>query len=377
MRQHWIALRNHLLTAPWTQRWAPRLPLLRNVVRRHAQTLFDYTAGFAYSQVLLACVQLDLTGHLGSRPQDAAALGTRMGLAPGAALRLLRAAAALDIAEALPGPGLAEPRFVLGRYGALLQAKPGLRAMIAHHAMAYADLADPVALLQGRAGPGALARFWGYAGHAAPASLPAAQIAAYSRLMAESQALVAGLVLDAYDLRQHGCLLDIGGGEGAFSIAAAARAPQLRFLLFDLPAVVARAQAALQAAGLQARSHVHGGNFLCDALPRGADAASLVRVLHDHDDAAAATLLRAAHAALAASGGARGGTLIIAEPMSGPGGAGRAADAYFGLYLAAMGSGRARRPDEIFALLRQAGFHDPHWHATAAPALVQLITARA
>jgi demethylspheroidene O-methyltransferase len=75
-------------------------------------------------------------------------------------------------------------------------------------------------------------------------------------------------------------------------------------------------------------------------LPQGADiVTSLVRVLFDHDDAHALAILRAVRAALP-----RGGTLLVAEPMAGVPGAQAMGDAYFGLYLLAMGAaGRAGR----------------------------------
>ncbi|MGA1095518.1 MAG: methyltransferase, partial [Burkholderiaceae bacterium] len=44
------------------------------------------------------------------------------------------------------------------------------------------------------------------------------------------------------------------------------------------------------------------------------------------------------------------------EPMSGTPGAEAMGDAYFGLYLLAMGKGRARTPQELARLLTQAGF---------------------
>ncbi|MGK3925309.1 methyltransferase, partial [Enterococcus faecium] len=78
----------------------------------------------------------------------------------------------------------------------------------------------------------------------------------------------------------------------------------------------------------------------------GADIASLVRVLHDHDDTAVRTILGAVHAALPP-----GGTLLVAEPMSGTRGAAPIGDAYFGFYLTAMKSGRPRTADELSAML--------------------------
>lgn len=42
-----------------------------------------------------------------------------------------------------------------------------------------------------------------------------------------------------------------------------------------------------------------------------------------------------------------------------------------------MGSGRSRRPDELIALVREAGFEDARLIPTRRPMLTGLITARA
>ena len=94
-----------------------------------------------------------------------------------------------------------------------------------------------------------------------------------------------------------------------------------------------------------------GGDFSRDALPPGHDLITLVRVLHDHDDAAAQARSRNIRAVVPP-----GGRLLITEPMAGTRGAEPAGDAYFGFYLLAMGSGRPRRTGEIRAMLAAAGF---------------------
>ncbi len=243
--------------------------------------------------------------------------------------------------------------------------------MIDHHAMLYADLADPVALLRGDLAHPQLAEFWAYARNADPAAITPERARAYSALMANSQALVATEILDAYPLRRHRRLLDIGGGEGIFLTAAGRRWPQLELTLFDLPAVAARARERLLANGLAARASVFGGSFLNDTLPTGADLVSLIRVLHDHDDAAASTILRKAHAALPP-----GGVLLLAEPMAGTPGAMAIGDAYFGFYLAAMGSGRPRTAEEIANFLRDAGFQNIRQVPTHTPLIVRLLIAQ-
>ncbi|HEX8374225.1 MAG TPA: methyltransferase, partial [Geminicoccaceae bacterium] len=196
-------------------------------------------------------------------------------------------------------------------------------------------------------------------------------VAAYSALMAASQALIAEDILDAYSLTQHRRLMDVGGGEGAFLRAAARAAPDLALTLFDLAPVAERATRRFAEAGLSGRATALGGSFLTDALPLGADAISLGRVVHDHDDAAVRTLLRRVHAALP-----DGGTLILAEPMSDDAGPEPIADAYFGFYLLAMGSGRCRSPSELGQLLGEAGFAEIRELSTRRPLLTRLITAR-
>jgi demethylspheroidene O-methyltransferase len=361
-------LRERLVAGPGFRRWASRFPPTRPVARRRARALFDLCAGFVYSQVLLACVRLRLFELLRTEgAQTAAALAPRLGLDEEAARRLLGAAASLGLV-ARRGGG----RFALGPLGAAVVGNPGLTAMVEHHAALYDDLRDPVALLRGeQGGAGALARLWPYAGAARPAELGAAEVADYSALMAASQGMVAEEVLDAAPLRGRRVLMDVGGGEGAFLAAAAARAPHLRLVLFDLPAVAERARARFAAAALEARATAVGGDFLRDPLPEGADLVSLVRVLHDHEDAAALSILRAVRRALAP-----GGALLLAEPMAGTPGAEPVGEAYFGFYLLAMGQGRARTPEEIAALLRDAGFGPPRLLRTRTPLLVRAALAQ-
>lgn len=357
--------RDRLLASPRFQHWAAGFPPTRPVARRRAQALFDLCAGFVYSQVLLACVRLGVFEHLRDGSCTAADLARRMDLPPDGAERLLRAAASLRLLSRRGGE-----RYGLGPLGAALLGNPAVAAMVEHHALLYADLRDPVALLRDGRGGGALARYWPYAGSDRPDALGAGEVAPYTALMAASQPMVAQEVLDAYPLDRHRCLLDVGGGNGAFLAAAGARAPGLRLVLFDLPAVAEQARARFEAAGLGDRAEAVGGDFLRDPLPAGADAVSLVRVLHDQDDARALAVLRAVRRVLPP-----GGTLLVAEPMAGTPGAEPVGDAYFGFYLLAMGRGRPRRADEIAALLHAAGFGRVRRVPTRRPFLTGLLLA--
>ncbi|MGU3662772.1 methyltransferase [Methylobacterium sp. A49B] len=358
----WLAWRNRLVASPRFQRWAAGFPLTRRIARRNTRALFDLCAGFVYAQVLTACIRLDLFAVLAEGPLSVDALARRLDLPPENARRLLRAAESLGLLRMVSGD-----RFGLADLGAALVGNPGIAAMVEHHALLYADLADPVALLRGHAQPTRLAAYWPYA---AGQTGDARTVAPYSGLMGASQALIAEDVLDACDLARFRHVMDVGGGEGAFLQAVAHRHPRLGMTLFDLPAVAERAEARLARAGLAGRIACHGGDFH-GGLPTGADAISLVRIVHDHDDEPALTLLQAAHAALPP-----GGSLLLAEPMAGTPGAEPVGDAYFGFYLLAMGSGRPRRSEELQGMLRTAGFAWVKELRTRRPLLTRVLHAQ-
>lgn len=357
--------RDRLIGNPLFQRLSASFPLTRGIARREARSLFDLCAGFVYSQVLAACVELEICRRVRDVPRTAADLARETAVPADRMERLLRAAASLRLLSYRSGE-----RYGLGMLGAALVADAGIAAMVKHHAMLYRDLADPVALLRAQESETELGKFWRYAATPDTAALPGEAVAAYSQLMAASQSFIASDVLDAYDFGRHTCLMDVGGGEGAFLLAAGMRNPSLRLQLFDLPAVAARAQSRFNAAGLSGRAQAQGGSFLDDTLPLGADVISLVRVVHDHDDEVVRTLLRRAYDALPP-----GGTLVIAEPMSGVSGAEPVGDAYFGFYLLAMGSGRARRAEELVTMLRAAGFSSAKAVSTRRPMLVSMVVA--
>jgi demethylspheroidene O-methyltransferase len=256
--------------------------------------------------------------------------------------------------------------------GGAIVANPGICAMVEHHALAYVDFADPVALLEGRCRETRLGSFWSYTNNVAAASIDASRAAAYSTLMTRSQPMLVDDILDAYPFENHRSILDVGGGEGGFLLAMAQRFSRPSLHLFDLPPVAERAAARFDDAGLAGRFRATGGNFFTDPLPEGHDAVTLVRIAHDHDDDKAMVLFSRIRRALAP-----GGVLIIAEPMSGAPDSTRVADVYFAFYLLAMGSGRPRSARQLAHMLEASGFGEVRSIPTARPMLVSMIAARA
>lgn len=358
------AFRDRLIANPRFQRWALANPLTRPIALKGARAALDLCAGFVYSQVLLACVRLHVFDILMEAPQTADALAERLSLTPQAARRLLEAAASLGLVDRRSGA-----RYGLGQLGAAFAGSPAALSVIEHQPMLYADLLDPVALLRGQGEKPRLDDYWPYSASAQPAALTEEQVAPYSAFMAATQPLVAQEALDAYPIEKHRRLLDVGGGEGVFLTAAGVRARDLRLMLFDLPAVTQRAQKRLAQAGLLDRASLHGGDFLRDPLPQGADIISLVRIVHDHDDASALALLRNVRKALPPDG-----ALLIVEAMSGVKGA-EPLTAYYGFYTLAMGRGEPRTIAQLGELLKQASFGRFRLLRTRLPLLTSALVA--
>ncbi|MGQ0672635.1 MAG: methyltransferase [Hyphomicrobium sp.] len=359
------ALRDHLLADARFQRFAAAFPLTRGIARRRARAVFDLCAGFVYSQVTFACIELGLLELLRGGPLALDEIARRTSMTTGRARTLLDAASALGLVAKRGGD-----RYGLGMHGAAMLANSGISRMIEHHALLYADLADPVKLLRsGEAGP-ALSRYWPYAVAAQPEALAADDVAAYTELMSASQSLVAEQVLDVYPFHRHRTLLDLGGGDGTFLRAVARRHRQLRLMLLDLPAVAGLARQKCAEQGFGDRVDIFAGNFLVEPLPKGADVATLVRVVHDHDDPAVARLFAALRHALGENG-----TLVIVEPLAGTPGAEAMGDAYFGFYLMAMGSGRPRSFGHLAGMLRTAGFSRVRSIPTRVPLQTSIVVA--
>jgi demethylspheroidene O-methyltransferase len=369
-RARWAQWRDRLLASPRFRHWASRVPGFAAISRHQSRRLFDLVAGFTYSQVLLACVQFDLFERLSQGPLEVDSLARDCAIPRESAQILVRAAVSLDLLE-----WRGENRVGLGMLGAVMVGNEALKALVRHHQAVYQDLTDPAASLRDPTRPTRLRDYWAYAraaGEDAGRSLPANAVADYSALMSASQPLIAEQVLDAYDFSRHRQVLDVGGGQATFLSEVARRHPGLTLQLFDLPAVAELARERLREQGLAGRIACHGGSFFDDPLPEGADLVTLVRVAYDHPDERVLKILTAIRSVLAR----RGGYLLLAEPLAGTPGARAMGDAYFGLYLLAMGKGRARSAESLGALMRQAGFSDVRSLPTRLPLQTGVMLAR-
>ena len=289
-------------------------PLTRPIARRRARAVFDLCAGFVYSQVLLACVGCELFEMLAEGPQSSTALAPRLGLSPDADRapaggRRRAATSSRRARRAATGSGRSARRW---------SAIPAIAAMVEHHALLYADLADPVALLRGRARATAtravLALRRGRRGRrrsarrgVAPYTRADGGVAAADRRRGARRLSAARASLPARRRRRR----------RRFPVAAAARAPRSARDAVR-PAAGRRAGARALRAPRACRPRAAVGGRL-PRRPAAATAPTSSRwcaSLHDHDDAARCAAARGPHARLPP-----GGTLLMAEPMAGTPGA--------------------------------------------------------
>jgi demethylspheroidene O-methyltransferase len=344
---------HRLVARPGFQRLAARLPIARHFARRDGAGLFDLVQGFVRAQVLLALVELDLPRRLLAGPESVETLARFAALPPDRMQILCQAGAGIGLLRRLKGG-----RFGLARQGAALIGVPGLSEMIRHHGAFYRDMSDPVALLRGDIET-ELAGVWPYVfGGSAPPEVAAR----YSDLMAQSQRLVAQDTLAQISLTGVSRLLDVGGGTGVFLDEVHRVADGVERVLFDLPEVVAGCT--------DASITVVAGSFRTDALPKGADAISLIRVLYDHDDETVMRVLCKVFEALP-----YGGRIIISEPMSGGTRPDPHTDVYFAFYTLAMRTGRCRSAQELGQMLRQAGFGQPQMPRSQRPFVTSVLSA--
>jgi hypothetical protein len=148
----------------------------------------------------------------------------------------------------------------------------------------------------------------------------------------------AGAVVEAYDFGGFSRLVDVGGGPGVLLRAVLDAHPTLDGLLFDRPEVVTGTS--LPAVG---------GDFF-DAVPAGADAYLLSRVIHDWNDDDAVAVLSCCRRAMP-----QHATLLLVEAVLPV----RAVDdpeaIRMDLHMLALLGGRERTAAEYTALLAAAG----------------------
>jgi acetylserotonin N-methyltransferase len=173
--------------------------------------------------------------------------------------------------------------------------------------------------------------------------------------------LSSSAVVSAFDLGRFHRFVDLGGGTGHLALAACARYPQLKGVVFDLPAAIATAKnhAGGVASGV-CITHM-AGDFFSDPLPE-ADLFALGRVLHDWSEEKICRLLRKVWERLPG-----GGALLIAEKLLDDDKTGPVPALMQSLSMLVCTEGKERTLAEYTELLRHAGFAHVEGKVTASP----------
>jgi len=120
-------------------------------------------------------------------------------------------------------------------------------------------------------------------------------------------------VLEAYDFSTIKKLVDVGGGHGRNIAEILKCHPKMRGVLFDMPHAFEGGKKTIAQAALNDRCEVVSGDFF-KAVPNGADAYLLSRVIHDWDDKTSIAILKIVRNAIAPDG-----RLLLLETMLRPG----------------------------------------------------------
>ena len=304
-----------------------------------SQVLLTLTTGYWVSRCLHVAAELGVADALGEEPQTAEALAPSLGVQAQPLGRVLRCLANHGVFE------MKGDRFAHNGASRLLaaDARPSLRSLVRMmglraHWDAYGELEHSV-----RTGaPGIVAAvggdFFDYmATHPDHARI-------FDEAMTGKSLGQIGGVLGAYDFSGFKTIGDIGGGAGHLLAAVLGAAPDAEGVLFDLPAVVARA-----AEAPHPRIRYVGGDFFSDPIPV-CDAYLLMTVLHDWSDAEVAQIL--AQIKRAAPAGAK---LLLIEAVIGLN------DGFdFGkdldIEMLAMTTGRERTAEEWKTVLAAGGW---------------------
>ena len=164
--------------------------------------------------------------------------------------------------------------------------------------------------------------------------------ASFDALMAAQVQANADEAAGIYDWNRVEHVVDVGGGTGVMVRTLLGAHPHLRASLFDLPAVVAKAEPA-------ERLEIVSGDFFVDPLPRG-DAYILSQIVHGFPDEGAGRIL-----GRCAEAGGDGVRILLVEAVISD--RATADEASFDLFMLTLSGGRQRTLDEFRRLAGSVG----------------------
>lgn len=320
--------------------------------------------GFLTTQLLYIAAKLDIAGHLAAGPRTGAALAEAVGADPALLTRVLRGLTLEGVLAEEDGG-----RFALTPLGAgLRDGVPGsLRGPIIARGELYYQAA--AGMLQAvHAGGTAFEHVHGERFFDHLSRHPAREAAFQGSMTARAER-EAGDVVEVYDFAGLGLLVDVGGGHGILLGTILRAAPGLRGILVDRPDVVEQARRRLDADGVADRAECVAGDFF-DAVPAGADAYLLSRVIHDWGDGDARRILATCRAAIPA-----GGRLLLVEALLPERARDQPEAVRMDLHMLVLLGARERTEAQYARLLGGAGFALRRTVPTRSPAGLSVLEA--
>jgi hypothetical protein len=243
------------------------------------QEVIDMMTARWVADIIGIAAELELADFIGAGAKTAKEIAKAKGLHSGSLYRLLRGLASYGI-------------FAEQEDGTFVQTRRSdtLRKDVPHSAWGWAQL-----VTRPWAGRG-----WMELGHSIRTGAPAFEhvngmpifeyfnqhpyeLELFAESMRSFSTATGAVVAETYDFSGIRTLADIGGSQGLILSLVLQKYPEMRGILFDLPAVVERAPSFIKGYGLESRINVKGGNFF-DSIPSGADAYLLKHILHDWSD---------------------------------------------------------------------------------------------
>jgi hypothetical protein len=306
--------------------------------------LMQMVFGKAVTQAVSVAARFKIADQLVSGPKTAAELASATGLHAGHLYRIMRALAGLGVFAADDAG-----RFSLTPMGNLLRSDvPGSARPIATYVCdpwswkPWGDLAGAV-----KTGQPVFDRMFGEGVFDYLAKHPD-EATTFNEGMTGFSQQAAAAVLKAYDFSKFGTIVDVGGGHGALLLAILKASPNSKGVVFDAPQVAAGATEAIKAAGMTDHCRAEGGDFF-KAVPTG-DLIMMKNIIHDWNDAKAATILKACRAAIKPTG-----KLVLVELVVPPG-FGPHMSHILDLEMMVLCDGKERTEAEYRDLLAGAGF---------------------
>jgi hypothetical protein len=301
--------------------------------------------GYLITQLLHVAARLGIADLLAEGPLPSEAIARTVGADPGALHRLLRGLAAEGVFTED-----ADGRFGLTDLGSCL--RDGVPGSMRGATLARGDLyykaaagfldavrdgGTPFDLIYGET-------FFTHLDRNPPLA------AAFQGSMSDRSRLEAAAVVNSYRFDAFRRIVDVGGGSGVLLEAILSATPGLQGVLLDRPGAAEQARERLTAAGLADRSECVPGDFFA-AVPSGADAYLLSRVIHDWDDAAAQQILTRCREAMVDNA-----TLLLVEAVLPDLAHDSPAAIRMDLHMLTLLPGRERTAAEYERLLAGAGF---------------------